>query len=166
MHGVSLSIGSSDPLNFDYLKKLKALAQEINPVWISDHLCWTGILGVNSHDLLPVPLNDETLQHICDRIKVVQDFLERPLILENPSTYLSFQHSSMPEHEFLAQMAEETNCGLLLDVNNVYVSSFNNNFDPVEYINGIPAERVVQMHLAGHEPVSYTHLTLPTILLV
>ncbi|MFT6338149.1 MAG: hypothetical protein ACJATI_004921 [Halioglobus sp.] len=151
MHGVSLSIGSTDPLDFDYLKKLKALAKEINPVWISDHLCWTGVLGVNSHDLLPVPLNSETLQHICKRINVVQDFLERPLILENPSTYLTFQHSTIPEQEFLAQMAEETNCGLLLDVNNVFVSAFNNNFDAFEYIKGIPADRIVQMHLAGHE---------------
>lgn len=151
MHGVSMSIGSSDPLDFEYLKKLKALGKEINPVWISDHLCWTGILGINSHDLLPVPLNEETLQHICKRIVIVQDFLERPLILENPSTYLAFQQSSMPEHEFLAEMTAMTNCGLLLDVNNVYVSAFNNNFDPVEYIKGIPADRVVQMHLAGHE---------------
>ncbi len=151
MHGVSLSIGSSHPLDFTYLKRLKTLAKEIQPVWISDHLCWTGVLTINSHDLLPVPLNEESLQHVCNRIRMVQDYLERPLILENPSTYLSFAHSTMPEWQFLAQMAEETDCGLLLDVNNVYVSAFNNDFDPVEYIEKIPHERVVQMHLAGHQ---------------
>lgn len=151
MHGVSLSIGSTAPLDFEYLKRLKRLTGEINPAWISDHLCWTGVLGLNSHDLLPLPLNEETLKHVCKRINTVQDFLERPLILENPSTYMSFEASTIPEQEFLAQMAERTNCGLLLDVNNVYVSSFNNNFDPIEYIEGIPMDRVVQMHLAGHQ---------------
>ncbi|MBF4472416.1 DUF692 domain-containing protein [Flavobacterium sp. HJJ] len=151
MHGVSLSIGSTDPLNFDYLKSLKQLAAEVKPVWISDHLCWTGVLTTNSHDLLPLPLNDESLKHVCDRIRQVQDYLERPLILENPSTYASFNNSTLPEWEFLRLMTEETGCGLLLDVNNVYVSSFNNDFDPVEYINGIPHDKVVQMHLAGHQ---------------
>jgi uncharacterized protein (UPF0276 family) len=151
MHGVSMSIGSTDPLDFGYLERLKALAKEVNPVWISDHLCWTGVLTVNSHDLLPVPLNEESLQHVCERIKVVQDYLERPLILENPSTYLTFEHSTMPEWEFLNRMAEETECGLLLDVNNVYVSAFNNDFDAVEYLQKINAESVVQMHLAGHQ---------------
>jgi uncharacterized protein (UPF0276 family) len=151
MHGVSMSIGSADPLNMDYLVKLKALADEIQPAWISDHLCWTGVLSINSHDLLPVPLNEESLEHITGRIKKVQDFLERPLILENPSTYLTFQHSTIPEWAFLRLMAEETGCGLLLDVNNVYVSSFNNEFDPVTYINGLPHDKIVQMHLAGHQ---------------
>lgn len=151
MHGVSLSIGSTDPLDFTYLEKLKALALEVQPQWVSDHLCWTGVLTINSHDLLPVPLNEESLKHVCERIRVVQDYLERPLILENPSTYLSFQQSTMPEWEFLRHMAEETNCGLLLDVNNVYVSAFNNDFDPIEYIKNIPHDRVVQMHLAGHQ---------------
>ncbi|WP_281636173.1 MNIO family bufferin maturase [Flavobacterium marginilacus] len=151
MHGVSLSIGSTDPLNFDYLKGLKQLAAEVKPAWISDHLCWTGVLTTNSHDLLPLPLNDESLKHVCDRIRQVQDYLERPLILENPSTYASFNNSTLPEWEFLRLMTDETGCGLLLDVNNVYVSSFNNDFDPVEYINGIPHDKVVQMHLAGHQ---------------
>lgn len=151
MHGVSMSIGSTDPINFDYLKKLKLLANEINPAWISDHLCWTGVLSVNSHDLLPVPLNDESLKHICDRIKIVQDFLERPLIVENPSTYLTFQHSTINEWDFMRFMTEETGCGLLLDVNNVYVSAFNNDFDPITYIENLPHDRVVQMHLAGHQ---------------
>lgn len=151
MHGVSLSIGSTDPMNFDYLKSLKTLADEVQPQWISDHLCWTGVLTVNSHDLLPVPLNEESLKHVCERIRIVQDYLERPLILENPSTYATFKHSTIPEWEFLKSMAEETDCGLLLDVNNVYVSSFNNDFDPVTYLQGIPYDRVVQMHLAGHQ---------------
>jgi uncharacterized protein (UPF0276 family) len=151
MHGVSMSIGSTEPLNMTYLKRLKQLAKEIQPAWISDHLCWTGVLGINSHDLLPVPLNEPTLKHICERIRMVQDFLERPLVLENPSTYMAFKHSTMPEEEFLARMVEATNCGLLLDVNNVYVSSFNNDFDPVKYIETIPADSIIQMHLAGHQ---------------
>ncbi|WP_298518882.1 DUF692 domain-containing protein [uncultured Kordia sp.] len=151
MHGVSMSIGSTDPLNYDYLKRLKKLADEINPKWISDHLCWTGVLSLNSHDLLPVVLNEESLQLITTKIKQVQDYLERPLILENPSTYLTFQQSTIPEWQFLKSMVEETNCGLLLDVNNVYVSSFNNEFDPIEYIEGLPHENIVQMHLAGHQ---------------
>ncbi len=150
MHGVSLSIGSTDSLDFNYLKKLKKLASEVNPKWISDHLCWTGVLGLNTHDLLPVPLTEESLKHICNRINTVQDFLERPLILENPSTYLSFQHSTIHEADFLRLMTEETGCGLLLDVNNVYVTCFNNEIDPIEYIEKLPHEQVVQMHLAGH----------------
>ncbi|MDY8136625.1 DUF692 domain-containing protein [Aquimarina sp. 2201CG5-10] len=151
MHGVSLSIGSTDPLDFTYLKRLKSLADEIEPAWISDHLCWTGVLTVNSHDLLPVPLNEESLNHVCERIHIVQDYLERPLILENPSTYLTFEHSTMAEWEFLKYMSEETDCGLLLDVNNVYVSGFNNDFNPTDYIENIPHDRIVQMHLAGHQ---------------
>jgi hypothetical protein len=151
MHGVSLSIGSTDALNMNYLKSLKTLANEVQPAWISDHLCWTGVLTTNSHDLLPLPLNEESLKHVCNRIKQVQDYLERPIVIENPSTYASFKHSTIQEWEFLRIMAEETNCGLLLDVNNVYVSSFNNDFDAIEYIKGIPHDRVVQMHLAGHQ---------------
>lgn len=150
MHGVSLSIGSSDELDFDYLQKLKALANTVHPHWISDHLCWTGIAGINSHDLLPVPLTEETLKHVVKRISIVQDFLERPLVLENPSSYVTFACSTMPEWEFLSRMAEETGCGLLLDVNNVYVSSVNHNFDPREYISKVPHDRIVQIHLAGH----------------
>lgn len=151
MHGVSMSIGSTDPLNVDYLKSLKTLADEVKPAWISDHLCWTGVLTTNSHDLLPLPLNDESLKHVCDRIRQIQDYLERPMVVENPSTYASFKNSTIPEWEFLRLMTEETGCGLLLDVNNVYVSSFNNDFDPVGYINGIPHDKIVQMHLAGHQ---------------
>ena len=151
MHGVSMSIGSADPLDFDYLASLKALAEAINPVWISDHLCWTGVLNINSHDLLPMPLNEESLRHVCERIRTVQDYLERPLILENPSTYLTFQHSTIPEPDFLRLITEETGCGLLLDVNNVYVSAYNNDFNPVTYIEALPPERIVQIHLAGHQ---------------
>lgn len=150
MHGVSLSIGSTDPLDFTYLAKLKSLAAGVKAHWISDHLCWTGVAGRNTHDLLPVPLNEQTLAHVVSRIKIVQDYLERPLVLENPSTYLTFTASTMPEWEFLTRMAEEADCGLLLDVNNVYVSSVNHDFDPRDYIRSIPHERVVQCHLAGH----------------
>lgn len=150
MHGVSMSIGSTDALNLDYLKKLKALAESANARWVSDHLCWTGVAGRNSHDLLPVPLTEETLQHVCSRIRQVQEILGRPLVLENPSSYVTFACSSMPEWEFLSRMADETDCGLLLDVNNVYVSSVNHDFDPFEYLAGVPHERIVQIHLAGH----------------
>jgi uncharacterized protein (UPF0276 family) len=151
MHGVSLSIGSTDPLNKEYLAKLKRLADEVKPLWISDHLCWTGVNSLNTHDLLPVVLNDESLKHICSRINEVQDFLQRPVVFENPSTYLTFKQSTINEWDFLRYMAEETGCGLLLDVNNVYVSGFNNDFDPVHYIRQLPYDRIVQMHIAGHQ---------------
>ncbi len=151
MHGVSLSIGSTDPLNKGYLKKLKALAAEVQPLWVSDHLCWTGVNGLNTHDLLPVVLNEESLQHICARINEAQDYMERPMVFENPSTYLTFKQSTIAEWDFLRYMTEETGCGLLLDVNNVYVSSFNNDFDPVHYIQQLPHQQVVQMHIAGHQ---------------
>jgi uncharacterized protein (UPF0276 family) len=150
MHGVSLSIGSTDPLDFEYLKKLRRLADEINPHWISDHLCWTGVLGLNAHDLLPIPLNEESLEHVIERVNIVQDYLERPLILENPSSYVTFAGSTLTEWGFLTQLAAATGCGLLLDVNNVYVSSVNHDFDPREYIENVPHHRVVQFHLAGH----------------
>jgi uncharacterized protein (UPF0276 family) len=150
MHGVSLSIGSTDPLNFEYLGKLKRLAREIKPRWVSDHLCWTGVMGLNAHDLLPIPLNEESLAHVVARIRIVQDFLERPLVLENPSTYVTFAQSTMSEWEFLTRMAEQADCGLLLDVNNVYVSSVNHDFDPRQYVDNVPHERIVQCHLAGH----------------
>ncbi|NEP14414.1 MAG: DUF692 domain-containing protein [Symploca sp. SIO2C1] len=149
MHGVSLSIGSTDPLNFDYLARLKALADEIDPVWISDHLCWTGVATINSHDLLPLPLNEESFRHVAERVKIVQDYLERPLILENPSTYIEFCQSTFSEWEFLRALAEQTGCGLLLDLNNVYVSSCNHGYDAQEYIKGLPCDRIVQIHLAG-----------------
>jgi uncharacterized protein (UPF0276 family) len=150
MHGVSLSIGSSDPLDFDYLGRLKRLADDVGARWVSDHLCWTGVAGLNSHDLLPLPFNDRSLAHVADRVRQVQDFLERPLVLENPSSYVTFAASTMPEWEFLSRLAQQTDCGLLLDVNNVYVSSVNHDFDPLEYLRAVPHERVVQFHLAGH----------------
>ncbi|MBC7774732.1 MAG: DUF692 domain-containing protein [Phycisphaerae bacterium] len=151
LHGVSLSIGSSTPLDFHYLSALKTLASEINPPWVSDHLCWTGVLGLNTHDLLPLPLTEEAFWNTAERVRIVQDFLERPLILENPSTYLSFTHSTISEPEFLSNLVAETGCGLLLDVNNVYVTCFNSGLDPVDYIEALPHDKVVQMHLAGHQ---------------
>lgn len=151
MHGVSLSIGSTDKLDMDYLHKLRTLADEVQPKWISDHLCWTGLAGINTHDLLPVPLNEQSLNHIRPRIEKVQDFLGRPLILENPSTYLQFQQSDIPEHEFLSALVKSAGCGLLLDVNNTYVSCFNSGADPVHYIDNLPADAIVQIHIAGHQ---------------
>jgi len=157
MHGVSLSIGGADPLDLAYLDKLAALAERVRPAWISDHLCWTGVAGLNTHDLLPMPLTEAALAHVIERIKAVQDRLGRPLILENPSSYLQFHSSQMPEWEFLARMAEGADCGLLLDVNNVHVSAFNHRFDPEAYVEAIPAERIVQTHLAGPSDLG-THL--------
>lgn len=151
LHGVSLSIGSTDPLARAYLGRLKQLADEIGAAWVSDHLCWTGVGGHNSHDLLPLPLNEDTLAHVAARVRVVQDLLERPLILENPSTYVSFRSTRMAEPEFLRALCDETGCGLLLDVNNVYVSCFNAGTDPLDYLAAVPWERVVQLHLAGHQ---------------
>lgn len=150
MHGIALSIGTVDPLNSEYLQKLKKLADEINPAWISDHLCWTGIAHKNSHDLLPVPYTEEALKHIVSRIKQVQDFLERPIALENPSTYLEFKTSHIPEAEFIATMAKESGCHLLLDVNNVYVSCYNHRLDAKAYIDALPMGKVAQIHLSGH----------------
>lgn len=157
MHGVSLSIGSTDPLDRDYLRRLKDLAGHVKPAWISDHICWTGVAGHNTHDLLPVPFTEQTLQHMIDRIRFVQDYLGRPFVLENPSSYVQFRGSTMSEWEFISRLAEEADCGLLLDVNNVYVSSFNHGMDPAEFIRSIPHERVVQFHLAGHTNYA-THL--------
>lgn len=157
MHGVSLSIGSTDPLNRDYLRRLKALAEAIKPRWVSDHICWTGVASRNTHDLLPIPFTEETLAHVVERVRAVQDFMERRLVLENPSSYVDFAGSTMSEVEFVSRLAEEADCGLLLDVNNVYVSSFNHDLDPAEFIRSVPAERIVQFHLAGHTNYE-THL--------
>lgn len=150
LHGVSLSIGSTDPLNLDYLARLKALAARTRARWVSDHLCWTGVLGRNTHDLLPLPCDEATLRHVVGRVRQAQDVLERPIALENPSSYVAFVQSSMPEWEFLARLAEEADCALLLDVNNVYVSAFNHGFEPEAYVDALPADRIVQYHLAGH----------------
>ena len=150
LHGVSLSIGSTDPLDRDYLRKLKALAGRTKARWVSDHLCWTGVLGRNVHDLLPMPYTEEALRHTAARVRAVSDVLERPLVLENPSSYVEFAATSMPEWEFLARLAEDADCGLLLDVNNVFVSAFNHGFDAGAYVDALPADRIVQYHLAGH----------------
>jgi uncharacterized protein (UPF0276 family) len=157
MHGVSLSIGSTDPLDFEYLKRLRDLARTVKPKWISDHLCWTGVAGRNTHDLLPIPFNRQTLKHVIERVRIVSDFLERPLVLENPSSYVTFRSSTMDEWTFMREMAEEADCGLLLDVNNVYVSSFNHDMDPLEFVENLPHRRIVQFHLAGHSNYT-THL--------
>jgi uncharacterized protein (UPF0276 family) len=157
LHGVSLGIGNTDPLNRDYLKKLRALATRVRARWVSDHLCWTGIARRNTHDLLPLPYTEETLKHTIARVRQVSELIERPLVLENPSSYLEFATSVMPEWEFLGRLAEEADCGLLLDVNNVYVSAFNHSFDAGAYIDAIPADRVVQYHVAGHTNLG-THI--------
>ncbi len=157
MHGVSLSIGSTDPLDRDYLRRLAALARRCRAVHVSDHVCWTGVAHRNLHDLLPLPCHERALRHVVRRIRQVQEILGRPLVLENPSTYVEFASSTMREWEFLAAMAEEADCGLLLDVNNVYVSAVNHGFDPEEYIRGIPPERVVYIHVAGHTNLG-THI--------
>ena len=150
MHGVGLSIGSTTPLDYNYLKELKALRQRIGARWVSDHLCWTGVSGTNTHDLLPLPYNEESLSHVVRRVREVQSFLDAPLILENPSSYLELECSTMTEWEFLSALAKEADCGLLLDVNNVHVSAYNHGFDALEYLAAIPYERVVQLHVAGH----------------
>jgi len=149
LHGVSLSIGSSDPLDFRYLDSLRALAEEIRPEWVSDHLCWTGADGVNAHDLLPLPYTEEALAHVVERVRRVQDRLGRQIALENVSSYLRYRFSEMPEWEFLARISEEADCGILLDVNNFYVSAVNHDFDPHAYLDGVPSARVWQIHLGG-----------------
>ena len=151
MHGVSLSIGAPDPLDDGYLKDLKMLADLIAPAVVSDHLCWTGAHGVNLHDLLPLPLTEETLDHVAARVARVQDVLGRRIALENASTYVTFTADTMNEWDFLAELTRRADCDLLLDVNNVYVSAFNHGFDPADYLAGIPKDRVCQIHLAGHE---------------
>jgi len=150
MHGVSLSIGSAGPLDRAYLTELKALRDRTRARWVSDHLCWTGVAHKNTHDLLPVPYTEEALRHVVARVRAVQDFLGTPIALENPSTYAEFAGSTMKEWEFLARLAEDADCGLLLDVNNIYVSAFNHGFDPRTYLDAVPWDRVVQFHVAGH----------------
>ncbi|MBL4598672.1 MAG: DUF692 domain-containing protein [Rhizobiaceae bacterium] len=150
MHGVSMSIASTAPLNMDYLTRLKTLADRVNPKWISDHLCWTGVHGVNLHDLLPIPYTEEALNHVASRIEQVQDFLGRRIAIENVSSYIEFEESEMDEWTFVAEIAKRADCWLLLDVNNVFVSGQNHQFDDGNFIDQIPVERVVQFHLAGH----------------
>jgi len=150
MHGVSLSIGSPDTLDKQYLAKVKKLAEHINAEWVSDHLCYTGMGGTNTHDLLPIPYTKAMLAHIVARIKEVQDILGRNIVLENPSSYIEFSESQMSEWDFMSEMAVQADCGILLDVNNIYVSAFNHNFSAEKYIDSIPSEHIVQIHLAGH----------------
>jgi uncharacterized protein (UPF0276 family) len=150
LHGVSLSIGSVDALDPRYLGDLKTLADRIEPAWVSDHLCWTGVEGENLHDLLPLPFTEETLGHLVPRIARVQEFLGRRILLENVSSYLTYAHSELKEWEFLSELCRRADCGILLDVNNIYVSSVNQGFDPRAYLGGSPVDRVGQMHLAGH----------------
>jgi uncharacterized protein len=157
LHGVSLSIGSTDPLRRDYLDRLRALAERFEPRFVSDHLCWTGVDAHNLHDLLPLPWNEETLDHVVRRVIEVQDALGRRIALENVSSYLAFTHSTMSEWEFLSEVAHRADCWILLDVNNVHVSARNHGFDPRVFIDSVPAERVVQLHLAGHTDCG-THL--------
>jgi uncharacterized protein len=151
MHGVSLSIGSTAPLDREYLRQLKALAARVEPEWISDHLCWTGVAGRNTHDLLPLPYTEEALAHVVARVRAVQDVLERRILLENVSSYVTFRDSPLTEWQFLAEIAARADCLILLDVNNIYVSAVNHEFDPRLYVEAIPPERVQQIHLAGHE---------------
>lgn len=150
MHGVSLSIGSAQPLNQVYLRDLRALAARVEPAWISDHLCWTGIDGVNLHDLMPLPYTEATVRHVVSRIGAVQAFLGRRILLENVSSYLTYRCSEMSEWEFLTEIARRADCDILLDVNNIFVNAVNHGFDPQRYLEGVPVERVRQIHLAGH----------------
>ncbi|MCG7868449.1 MAG: DUF692 domain-containing protein [Candidatus Thiodiazotropha taylori] len=150
MHGVSMSIGSTEPLNYEYLDRLKTLIERVEPAWFSDHLCWTGIDKLNMHDLLPLPYTEEALDYVAERIAKVQDYLGRQMLIENVSSYVSYNESQLTEWEFLREVAERADCLLLLDINNIYVSAYNHHFDPVEYLTAMPSERIYQIHLAGH----------------
>jgi uncharacterized protein (UPF0276 family) len=145
-----MSLGSVDPLNPVYLLQLRDLARRFEPAWVSDHLCWTGVGDRNLHDLLPLPYTEEAITWVAGRIRQVQETLERTILIENVSSYLNFVHSTMSEWEFLSAVAEEADCGILLDINNIYVSAFNHGFEPERYIELVPIGRVVQYHLAGH----------------
>jgi len=157
LHGVSLSLGSTDPLNQEYLRELRTLVQRFEPAWVSDHLCWGSIGGHYAHDLLPLPYTDEALRQVVERVRTVQDQLGRQILIENVSSYLTFTHSTMSEWEFLGEIAQRADCSILLDVNNVYVSATNHGFDPEIYLAALPASRVGQIHLAGHSNLG-THL--------
>ena len=157
LHGVSLSLGSTDPIHEGYLDDLARLADRVDPTWISDHLCWGSIGGHYAHDLLPLPYTEEAVAHVAERIQRVQDRLGRQILVENVSSYLTFVQSALPEWEFLAEIARRADCGILLDVNNIYVSAMNHGFDPYAYLDGVPLDRVGQIHLAGHSDHG-THL--------
>lgn len=150
MHGVSMSIGSTDPLDWQYLRQVKALSKKIEAKWISDHLCWTGVGGKNTHDLLPLPYTENVINHVVERIQRIQDFLGQRILIENVSSYVTYHQSSMSEWEFVNAICERADCLFLFDINNIYVSAFNHGFDPLDYLNAIPKNRVCQIHLAGH----------------
>jgi uncharacterized protein (UPF0276 family) len=150
MHGVSMSIGGTGDLDLDYLSRLKKLIQQVEPEWFSDHLCWTGVEGINLHDLMPLPYTEEALQHVVDRVRRVQDYMGQQMLLENVSSYVRYSASQLSEWEFLREVAERGDCRILLDINNIYVSAFNHKFDPLEYLDAMPSERIYQFHLAGH----------------
>jgi hypothetical protein len=150
MHGVSLSIGSTDPLDMEYLRQLRSLRDGVGARWVSDHLCWTGVAGRNTHDLLPMPYTEEAVRHVATRVRQVQDYLGAPLALENPSTYVEFAEGTLPEWDFVAAVVAEADCALLLDVNNIYVNAYNHGFDAHRYLDAMPFDRVVQLHVAGH----------------
>jgi uncharacterized protein (UPF0276 family) len=150
LHGVSLNVGSVDPLDLDYLEALRSLVARTQPRWVSDHLCWTGVGGRSLHDLVPLPYSEESIRHVAGRVREVQDRLGRRIALENVSSYMSFTADAMPEWEFLVAVAEEADCGILLDVNNVFVSAWNHGFEARDYVDAIPPERVFHIHLAGH----------------
>ena len=150
MHGVSMSIGSIDPLDSAYLADLKTLIDRVQPMWVSDHLCFTGLRGTNMHDLLPLPYTEEALDHVAERVRRVQDYLGRRLVLENVSSYVTYAVSELTEWEFIAELSQRADCEILLDVNNVYVSAFNHDFDALAFLRGLPKARVRQFHLAGH----------------
>lgn len=156
LHGVSMNIGSTDPLDRAYLEELARLRDRLGALWISDHLCWTGVGGTNLHDLMPLPYTEESLRHLARRVRQVQDFLEQPLVLENPSTYLEFAHADCDEPAFLRELCAATGCGLLLDVNNVFVCASNHGWDAEDYLRRVPWDHVVYFHLAGHT-VHATH---------
>ena len=151
LHGVSMNLGSVDPLSASYLRRLAALADRLQPDCVSDHVCWTGQGGENLHDLLPLPWTEESLDHVADRVHRAQDVLRRRLLLENPSSYLAYRHSTLAEHDFLAELARRTGAGLLLDVNNVFVTCQNHGLEPMDYLLGLPRGAVAQFHLSGHE---------------
>lgn len=157
LHGVSLSLGGTDPLNENYLEDLSQLAGRIEPAWISDHLCWGSFGGHYAHDLLPLPFTEEALANTVERVRRVQDHLRRRILVENVSSYVTFAHSQLNEWEFLSALAEQSDCGILLDINNIYVSSVNHGFAALDFLNGVPGERIGQFHLAGHQN-NGTHL--------
>lgn len=169
MHGVSLSIGSTDPLDMDYLRQVKQLATDLEVPWLSDHLCWTGIHHQTSHDLLPLPYTEEALKHVVDRIQRVQDFLGRQLVLENVSSYLTYKASIMTEWQFLIEVVQAADCKILLDVNNIFVSGYNHQFEPEVYLDAIPVGRVQQIHIAGHTNLgdmivdTHDHAVIPAV---